>query len=209
MNKPICKFGEALDGLIAEFAQKHLVGAKILELGCGSGGRTKLFHTISDRVIGIDIVDRVEDEHKSHFQFLLADARELPFKDNAFDAVVSFDVIEHIDDEEAFIAEAFRVLRKGKWLLLGTPNRLRLSNRLKALWGRKITYPYYLGSDTIHLREYVMDDLIALVEKGGFIRIKPMHIWVGLVGRINLGLRKSPWFLNSYAQYLLVVAHKQ
>lgn len=145
MIRKVFSFERARDGLIFEFAKKFLAGKKILEVGCGEGDRTKLFYSVSNQVFGIDIVDKVKNEHKNHFQFLLADGRKLPFSDECFDAVVSFDVIEHIEEDKAVVDEMFRVCKKGGFLLLGTPNRLRLSNRLYALIGKRITYPYHLG----------------------------------------------------------------
>lgn len=171
----ICRFEKARDGLISEFAKKYLVGQRTLEIGCGKGDRTKLFYTFSNQVIGVDIVDKAKNEHKNNFLFLLADARGLPFASGTFDAVVSFDVIEHIEDDKAAVDEIFRVCKRGGFLLLGTPNRLRLSNRLYALIGRRVTYPYCLSSETIHLREYIMTELINLVQSSGFRILKYIY----------------------------------
>lgn len=204
----IDRFEKTRDSLIFEWAQNHLTGKRILEVGCGKSDRTKLFYSVSNQVFGIDIVDKVKKEHKNHFQFLLANGRKLPFSDECFDAVVSFDVIEHIEDDKAVVNEMFRVCEKGGFLLLGTPNRLRLSNRLYTLIGKRITYPYYLGPGVIHLREYTMTGLINLVKNSGFRILKEYYVWVGLVGKIDRGLKKFPKFLNSYAQYLLIIACK-
>jgi len=108
----ICRFGEARDSLISEFAKKYLIGKKILEIGCEEGDRTKLFYTVSNQVIGLDIVDTVKNEHKKQFSFLLADARKLPFASGTFDAVVSFDAIEHIDDDKDVFTERCSVYVK-------------------------------------------------------------------------------------------------
>lgn len=204
----ICRFEESRDGLISEFAKEYLVGKRICEIGCREGYRTKLFYTVSNQVIGVDIINKVRKEHKNDFQFLLASGTKLPFPDECFDAVVSFDVIEHIEDDKAALDEIFHVCKKGGFLLLGTPNRLRLSNRLYALIGKRVTYPYFLGPETIHLREYIMAELINLIENSGFGILKTVYVWVGLVGKIDRGLKKFPKFLNSYAQYLLIIARK-
>jgi len=203
----ICRFDEARDGLVADFASRNLVGKKILELGCGSGDRTQLFYDVS-RVIGVDIMGQVSVERKRKFCFFVADATKLPFRNESFDAVVSFDVIEHISDDKKFVAEAFRVCKGRGIIILGTPNRLRLSNRLRNLLGKKIVYPRYLGPDIIHLREYTREQLITLVKNAG-LSGECMCIWVGFVGRVNKGLRIFPTFLAPYAQYLLFFGRKQ
>jgi len=55
-------------------------------------------------------------------RFVCGDATNLDFPDRSFDAVTMFDVIEHIPDDRRALAEAFRVLRPGGYLLLSTPN---------------------------------------------------------------------------------------
>lgn len=53
-----------------------------------------------------------------------------------------------------------------------------------------------------------MMELINLVENSGFRILKTIYVWVGLVGKIDKGLKRFPGFLNSCAQYLLVIARK-
>jgi SAM-dependent methyltransferase len=183
-----------------------LVGKKILELGCGNGERTRLFYDVSI-VTGVDIVDKVSNVRKRKFNFFLADATALPFEDESFDAVVSFDVVEHILQDEQFVREAFRVCKKGGAVILGTPNRLRLSNRLMGLIGKPVCYPYYLGPDTIHLREYTRKQFDCLCKDTGLIG-NCLSLWVGLVGRIDLGFAVFPSLFGSVAQYLLFIGCK-
>ncbi len=59
----------------------------------------------------------------------------LPFADGAFDALVSLEGIEHLRNPYAFIAECRRVLAVGGWLVVSTPNILKLDSRLRFLAG--------------------------------------------------------------------------
>ena len=52
---------------------------------------------------------------------------DLPLPDESVDVVVNFQVIEHLWDQAAFIAECRRVLRPGGRLLVSTPNRITFS----------------------------------------------------------------------------------
>jgi ubiquinone/menaquinone biosynthesis C-methylase UbiE len=202
----ICRFDNARDSVVLDFVNHNLVGKKILELGCGNGDRTKLFYGLS-QVTGVDIVDKVSSERKRKFDFFLADATALPFGDESFDAIVSFDVVEHIQADKQFVHESFRVCKKGGFVVLGTPNRLRLSNRLMRLIGKPVSYPYYLGPDTIHLREYTAKQFDSLCKASGLIG-NCLSIWIGLVGRIDLGLAIFPPSTASLVQYLLFVGYK-
>lgn len=202
----VCKFDQARDKLITNFFNNHLIGKKILELGCGSGERTKLFYDCSE-VIGIDIKNKISCSRKQKFKFLKTDATKLPFKAESFDAVVSFDVVEHIWNDKEFVSEAYRVCKKGGYVILGTPNRIRLSNRLMPLFGKKITYPYYLGPDTIHVREYTRSQFTSLCKNASLIG-ECVSIWIGFVGRFDKGLQIFPRFVSSLSQYLLFIGYK-
>jgi ubiquinone/menaquinone biosynthesis C-methylase UbiE len=68
----VCKFDQARDKLITNFFTNHFSGKKILELGCGSGDRTKLFYDYSG-VIGIDIKNKITSSRKHKFEFLMTD----------------------------------------------------------------------------------------------------------------------------------------
>jgi SAM-dependent methyltransferase len=64
-----------------------------------------------------------------------ADGR-LPFEDGSFDAVVSIEVVEHVEDQFAFLRELARIARPGAPVLVTTPNVLSLNSRLRTLlWG--------------------------------------------------------------------------
>lgn len=96
----------------------------ILEVGGGQGGLTTLLYPHAS-VTNIDLEPKFADascNKKANVDFLVGDATQLPFPDNSFDAVTMFDVLEHIPDDLAAIAEAQRVLRPGGYLLISTPN---------------------------------------------------------------------------------------
>lgn len=202
----ISGFNKARDGFIEIFAKQNLSDKAILELGCGDGERTELFYEFS-RVIGVDVVNRVSAERKNKFVFVLADATRLPFKEEIFDGVVSFDVIEHVEEDKKFVDEAFRVCKQGGKLIIGTPNRSRLSNRLRTLIGRKVVYPYTLGPGVVHLREYTCGDFISLILSAGFLG-ECKCVWFGIISRFDLGFGRVPKFLNPFVQYLLFLGDK-
>jgi SAM-dependent methyltransferase len=53
----------------------------------------------------------------------VSDVRDLPFRDESFDAIYSMGTIEHFDDTERAVAEIARVLRTGGRAIIGVPNR--------------------------------------------------------------------------------------
>jgi len=94
------------------------VRGKILDVGCGAGGFTKAIKRSRPdlEVWGVDIsVNSVRRARKNpqRVNFSLGSAYKLPFKDNSFDAVVLFDVIEHLDKPDKSLREIYRTLKKG------------------------------------------------------------------------------------------------
>ncbi len=64
----------------------------------------------------------VQRAHDGHPEFLVTDGTTLPFADDAFDLVTSFQVIEHLGDPMPYLAELTRVVRPGGEIVLATPN---------------------------------------------------------------------------------------
>jgi len=106
-------------------------GRECLDDGCGTGygshylvkrGRAK-------SVVGIDLSKQAIGFAREHYRdprlrFHQMDCLELAFPNETFDVVVSFDVLEHVSgkDQDRFVSETRRVLRKGGTLLIGCPN---------------------------------------------------------------------------------------
>lgn len=98
--------------------------AEVLEVGGGRSGTTALLFP-GARVTNLDMDASCAEapcNRQPRVRFVEGDATRLPFADASFDAVTMFDVIEHVPDDAAAIAEALRVLRPGGYLLLSTPN---------------------------------------------------------------------------------------
>ena len=99
---------------------------RVLEIGTGSGA---LLHTLRARgldVVGVERSDeRVAESRALYGELPIQQVSgvELPFADEAFDIVVSFDVFEHIPDSDRHLTEVRRVLRPRGWYLLQTPNK--------------------------------------------------------------------------------------
>jgi 2-polyprenyl-3-methyl-5-hydroxy-6-metoxy-1,4-benzoquinol methylase len=60
-------------------------------------------------------------------EYVCADACAMPFEDSSFDLAVSFETIEHIENDAGLVAELARVVRPGGTLICSTPNRWPLS----------------------------------------------------------------------------------
>lgn len=99
---------------------------RVLVVGCGEGVEVDhLAREIGVPVVGLDLA--VDPRWKRPgVQLLRADARDLPFRDRAFDALYCYHVLEHVPGPAAAVAEARRILAPGGFAFFGTPNRSRL-----------------------------------------------------------------------------------
>lgn len=198
----------AITNYIKKFGQS-LAGKRILDLGCGTGYYTCIFGKKND-VIGIDIQNVVRSECRN-FDFRLADVTNLPFEKDNFDVVVSFDVIEHVEEDKKMMAEAYRVLKNNGRIFLGTPNRMRLSHFVLGLIGRPVKYPLDLGRNElgkiIHLREYSSKELEILAKRVDFKNIRVFPFWFGLAP-LKYGFMWAPKFFQQYCHYWFLEAEK-
>lgn len=108
-------------------------GARILDAPCG--GAAALTLALRERgfdAIGADIDPEAATCLGPHFQKANLDA-ELPWPDQSFDAVISTEGIEHLENHFSFLREVQRILKPGGLLVLTTPNITALRSRVRFL----------------------------------------------------------------------------
>ncbi|MCI0777860.1 MAG: 3-demethylubiquinone-9 3-O-methyltransferase [Chloroflexi bacterium] len=117
-----------------------LVGQRLLEIGCGGGLMAEEY---AKREASVTAVDRsassiaIAAKHARTSGLKIAYApsvgERLPFNNGSFDAVLSADTLEHVDDVDLVVSEAARVLRPGGRFVYDTVNRTWKS-RLLLVW---------------------------------------------------------------------------
>ena len=105
-------------------------GAVVLEAGCGEGYGGALLAATANTVIAVDTDQQAAAHAAGSYQtvdVVRADLHRLPLADGSVEVVSCMQVVEHLKDQEGFLAECARVLRPAGVLLLTTPNRLTFS----------------------------------------------------------------------------------
>ncbi len=139
-------------------------GATLVDVGGGAGEFCRVARELSYQTTLIDGNPRsVEAERRRGFTALETDLTypitDLP--DNAFDIVVSLEVIEHIVTAELLLGEMARVLKPGGLMILSTPNFGFIKDRLNYLRGANAKEEGY------HFRFYTKSKLAAMVRDAG------------------------------------------
>jgi 2-polyprenyl-3-methyl-5-hydroxy-6-metoxy-1,4-benzoquinol methylase len=132
-------------------AQDYVSG-NLLEVGCGEGRGVEMMIGKATQFTAIDKIEDALQVLRGKFPTGTFLSMNIPpfgdLKDNAYDCVISFQVIEHIENDSLYLKEIHRVLKPGGVALLTTPNR-KLS----------------LSRNPWHVREYLADELKSLAAK--------------------------------------------
>lgn len=138
-------------------------GQTVLNVGAGQGSFTRLLEARGFDVVSTDVTKPALEVLRSRVSgdVLFADMTALPFPDQSFDAVVAGEVLEHIEDHRAALAEGARVLRPCGVLALSVP-----------------AHPSWFGpSDEWagHIRRYTRRELTETIESAGLAleRLRP------------------------------------
>jgi SAM-dependent methyltransferase len=136
--------------------------SSFMEIGCGTGfvlqGIARCFPQI--RLVGSEIYPEgiaFAAERVPQANFIQMDARQIPFV-TEFDAVGAFDVIEHIEKDEAVLQQIYRALKPAGLLMLTVPQH-------RWLWS-------IVDANACHVRRYSMRELHDKLAIAGFTIIR-------------------------------------
>jgi 2-polyprenyl-3-methyl-5-hydroxy-6-metoxy-1,4-benzoquinol methylase len=153
--------------------------SSVLDIGNAPGHVGMLFHRLGHVVKGINLNANWRTTYKSpewletfSVQEVDIEKQALPFENNAFDAVLFTEVLEHIAirNPSIILTEMRRVLRPGGVIIFSTPNVCNISNIYALLHGRNVFWPQemFYGSLDRHNREYTPKEVYTLLESAGF-----------------------------------------
>ncbi len=192
-------------------ARRFLTGAglRVLDLGCQHGLMTGAFDRPGRSVVAVDLnleSLKIAGRGQPRWSLAGADARTLPFRAERFDAINFAEVIEHLSDPRAALAEIRRCLRPGGIVLLTTNNRhgltwrdwlnpLCVAERIAGLvWPALLPPPalvwqdealglafYHTDFDRREIRQLIRDAGLEIVSQGSYAH--GGELW-RLVGRL-------------------------
>jgi len=125
-----------------ELARARLGTGRVLDLGCGSGYGTASLARSYPLVVGLDRIRPDAASRESDGTFVRARLEGIPFARRSFALIVSFQVIEHLEDPREYVDAIADLLEANGVALLTTPNLLQ-SDRV----------------NPFHVHEYTADEL--------------------------------------------------
>jgi O-antigen biosynthesis protein len=139
------------------WAAKLVEGKRVLDLGSGEGFGASILADTAGEVVGVDVDERTVEHARLNWSspqvsFELGSALDLSaFDEGSFEAVVAFELIEHLSEQERVLAEIARVLSSDGVLIISTPDRR--------------IYSEASGQDNpFHERELTSEEFSALLE---------------------------------------------
>jgi len=203
-------------GVAARFAE----GARVLELGCGTGLILERMAAIAKEAVGIDLSERMAQRaRKRGLDVRVGSMCELPFADGQFDLTYAFKVLPHVADIDTAIREAMRVTRPGGHLLLEFYNPWSLRYLAKRVAGpapiseNRTEADVYTRWDSPRAIRRLLPAELDLLECRGVRVLTPFAAIHRLPG-VGAGLRWAEGFAGSsplryFAGFIIAVLRKR
>jgi len=187
---------------------------KMLEIGCGIGSVVFELSRHGHDITGTDISRKAIDyglKKYGDIKLQVQAAEILPFGNETFDIVLSFDLFEHIAQIDKHTSEVSRVLRQGGYYLFQTPNKY--SNVIFETLSEK-SLKWRRAHPSLHTPGQLRRRLAKHGFEARFVKMNPINEFtikklqkLGLIGRIlkHINFRCLPLILQTN---LYVIAHK-
>ncbi|MCL4495822.1 MAG: methyltransferase domain-containing protein [Firmicutes bacterium] len=147
-----------------QVAAELVKGLRVLDLGIGTAYGSNYLAGYAEHVTGIDIDSQAVEAaqlqyHRPNLTFISGELQQHCFEEKSFDAVVLFEVIEHIaqDQQQSLIREIQRILKPNGLFLMSTPDHDRTKNFPEK-------NPYHTGELTETELRWLLDQNFAFSE---------------------------------------------
>jgi len=164
-----------------EFCKNYVKGKRILDVGCGEGYGSDYMAQFAKEVVAVDpeqdaILHAKKRYKRKNLSFHVMDGTKLIFEDNGFDVVLSIQAIEHIEDYDAHIAEAHRVLKKEGIFIVTAWDKEEIISSMILRGELKKAEDYGKPFDPYHFKEFCENELRNALKKR-FRKVEMYHTY--------------------------------
>jgi SAM-dependent methyltransferase len=154
-----------------------LTPGRAIDIGAAGGGNTRVLRQHGWDAVALEYgADGAEVAHGRGLATIRGDATRLPLADASLDLVVAFDLLEHLVDDDAAVAEVRRVLKPTGTYLVAVPADPRL-------WSDH-------DEAVDHVRRYTREGLVDLLDRGG-VEVTDVRSWNVLLRPVVAMRRKT------------------
>lgn len=152
-----------------------LAGLRVLDVGCGGGLLAEELARLGCVVTGVDPSAASIATARRHaaassltIEYWVGQGESLPVPDKSFDLVVCVDVLEHVADIDAVLAEIARVIRPGGVFLYDTINRTRLSEFVMIRLSQQFALTRWMPRDLHAANQFIRPaEMVTALERSG------------------------------------------
>jgi 2-polyprenyl-3-methyl-5-hydroxy-6-metoxy-1,4-benzoquinol methylase len=178
-----------------DWIKKYVNGkARVLDVGCGFGYFLKLCDRLFWDTYGVDISNYAitiarKNTKAQLYSHDIQDIKKSPFKDNYFDLVTLFDVLEHLTSPITALKECRRILKYGGKLVITTPNLNAGEKTVLKILAKENTWHGFF--DETHVNLFKPSSLKTSVEGTGFRTLELKTPFYSLPIAVNKILEKT------------------
>lgn len=171
----------------------------VLEIGASNVERSKELSGYCHELIGLELRPERTPQDSGNVKYLTGDWQEVSqiIEPESIDIAIASHVLEHVPDDLKAINELYKILKPGGIALLNTPNRKRLTRAIVETFTGPREFPWWE-----HLREYIEEDLVLLLDDSSFPDYKIIPVVLGLHGGpLFVYMEKVPEVFRRFANF--------
>jgi 2-polyprenyl-3-methyl-5-hydroxy-6-metoxy-1,4-benzoquinol methylase len=167
----------SIKGMVVRIVEENGIKGRVLDFGAGTGELINLLSRMNGiEMHGADIMPRPAGIPDAVIWSEADLNEELELRDEAFDAVICSEVIEHLENPRSVFRGIARLLRPGGKLVLTTPNQETLRSYLTLIF--RGHFAYFTGANyPAHITALLRMDLVRICAETGFS--EPRFVYSG------------------------------
>lgn len=162
---------------------------RVLDAATGVGYGANLLSTVANEIVGVDRDENAlkianQQYRNGRINFIKDDCETMELVGGSFDAIVSFETLEHLKRPDAFLNRCYALLNDGGSIIISTPNQLVSGHQSKKDW-------------EYHEKEYIPEELVQILKISGFSKISLYGQYFSELGVLRNQFRSELNRINS------------